>query len=321
MPMRMNKGIIMILLLTVSLFITPGIGLASSGTGLSIGVAWMGEAGMPLRICDGMMQSLEYLAPGIEVELQKALASLEKMDEVVARFQDEKDAMVILRSNGTVYLAENPPRIPTFIGATADPSVLGAIQNLASPEGNITGVTYDLPAEIQWEVFTALLPDMESVLLLGEEGHPSFYIEQAQTREICQELGIEYREEVLSDPDDVLAAVTRHAGSVSAFVIGNQALNIDIAEDIVIAAGDTPVLSYSNRPVLAGALGGFVADDEKLGYMLGESIVDVLVNGKTIADVGVKTDPEPTFYVNVTTAERLEIQIPFGVLSSATIIE
>ncbi len=317
----MNKGIIIALLFIVILSVISGLGIASTGAGLSIGVAWMGESGMAHRICDGMMQSLEYSAPGLEVEFQETLASLEEMDEVIARFHEEKDAMVILRSNGTVYLAENPPRIPTFIGATADPSALGAIQNLASPEGNITGVTYDLPAEIQWEVFTVLLPEMESVLLLGEEGHPSFYIEQAQTREICQELGIEYREEVLSDPEEVLAAVSRHAGNVSAFIIGNQALNIDIAEDIVLAAGDTPVLSYSNRPVLVGALGGFVADDVKLGYMLGESIVDVLVNGKAIAEVEVKVDPEPTFYVNVTTAERLGVQIPFGVLSSATIIE
>lgn len=301
--------------------ITAGAAYGQTGEGLSIGVTWMGDSGMAFRIVEGMTLGLKDLAPSIDVELQEALPSVEELDLLVARFHEEKDAMVILRSNGTVYLSQNPPSLPTFIGATADPSVLGAIQNLASPEGNITGVTYDLPAQIQWEIFTALLPNLDSVLLLGEEGHPSFAIEQAQTKEICQELGIEYREVVLSSPDEVIAAVTSQAGEVSAIIIGNQALNIDIAEDIVAAAGDTPVISYSNRPVLVGALGGFVADDIKLGYMLAESIVDVLINGKSISEVPVKVDPEPTFFINVTTAERLEVQIPFALLSTATIIE
>lgn len=311
-----------IILWCMALFlITAGAAYGQTGEGLSIGVTWMGDSGMAFRIVEGMTLGLKDLAPSIDVELQEALPSVEELDLLVARFHEEKDAMVILRSNGTVYLSQNPPSLPTFIGATADPSVLGAIQNLASPEGNITGVTYDLPAQIQWEIFTALLPNLDSVLLLGEEGHPSFAIEQAQTKEICQELGIEYREVVLSSPDEVIAAVTSQAGEVSAIIIGNQALNIDIAEDIVAAAGDTPVISYSNRPVLVGALGGFVADDIKLGYMLAESIVDVLINGKSISEVPVKVDPEPTFFINVTTAERLEVQIPFALLSTATIIE
>ena len=81
------------------------------------------------------------------------------------------------------------------------------------------------------------------------------------------------------------------------------------------------MLSYTNKPVHAGALGGFVAEDVKLGYMLAESLVDVLVKGKAIKDVPVKMDPNPKFFVNAKTAERLGVEIPYEILAAATVIE
>ena len=82
-----------------------------------------------------------------------------------------------------------------------------------------------------------------------------------------------------------------------------------------------PSLSYSSKSVKSGALGGFAADDEKLGYMLAKSVIDVLKNGRAVKDVPVKVDPEPKFFLNAKAAEKLEIEIPFNILESATVIE
>ena len=81
------------------------------------------------------------------------------------------------------------------------------------------------------------------------------------------------------------------------------------------------MLSYSSKPVSAGALGGFVADDEKLGLILAESMADVLVNKKAVKEVPVKVDPNPKFFINVKTAEKLKLEIPYSILEIATIIE
>ena len=121
--------------------------------------------------------------------------------------------------------------------------------------------------------------------------------------------------------EDTIKAVDEYKGKVSVIIIGNQALGIDNAENIVKAAGNTPVLSYSSKPVKAGALGGFVADDKKLGYMLAESVVAVLKDGKAVKEVAVKVDPEPKFYINAKTAEALKIEIPFTILETATVIQ
>ncbi|MCP4720369.1 MAG: sugar ABC transporter substrate-binding protein, partial [Desulfobacteraceae bacterium] len=70
-----------------------------------------------------------------------------------------------------------------------------------------------------------------------------------------------------------------------------------------------------------GALGGFVADDEKLGYYLAQTVVDVLINGKSTASVPVKFDEDPKFFVNLKTAEKLGVELPYAILQAATIIE
>jgi putative ABC transport system substrate-binding protein len=47
----------------------------------------------------------------------------------------------------------------------------------------------------------------------------------------------------------------------------------------------------------------------------------VLIDGKAISDVPVKTDPKPVFYLNGKTAEKLGMEIPYHILEAATIIE
>ncbi len=286
-----------------------------------IGVAWAGKSGMANRVSDGFEQGMKELAPDIKIEYQKELGAIDDLAQVAKKWEKEKNGMVLIRSNAAEWLAKNPATIPTFIGGCNNPAELGAVKNLQAPEGNITGVTYFLPVDSQFEIFRAILPDMKSVLLLLGKNNPSAVVDQAGTKAVCEKLGIAYNEKLCDTKEDAIAGVNEFKGKVSVIIIGNQALHIDNAENIVKAAGNTPVFSYSSKPVSSGALGGFVADDKKLGYMLAESVVAVLKNGKAIKDVAVKVDPEPKFYINAKTAEALKIEIPFTILETATVIQ
>lgn len=293
----------------------------SPAAAIEIGVAWAGKSGMSNRVAKGFEKGMAEMAPDIKIEYQKELASVDDLATVATEWDKTKDGMVLIRSNAAKWLAKNPPHIPTFIGGCNNPEELGAVKNMKAPEGMITGVTYFLPVEKQFEIFKAILPDMKSVLLLLEEGNPSTLIDQKETKEITKKLGIDYIEVVAKSPADLLAAVESHKGKVSTIIVGNVALAIDNTKAIVEAAGKTPVLSYSSKPVNSGALGGFSADDEKLGYMLAQSVVDILKNGKAVKDVPVKVDPDPKFYVNAKTADKTGVQIPYNILEAATVIE
>jgi len=294
---------------------------AQNALAKEIGVAWEGKSGMTNRVSEGFEKGMKEFAPEIKIEYQKELASIDEVAEFASKWQQEKDGMVILRSSGAKWLGKNPPTIPTFIGGCNNPKELGAVKDLQAPEGNITGVTYFLPVDTQFEIFQAVIPKLESVVLLLEEGHPGSAIDQEGTKAICEKLAIKYNEIFSASPEDVINGVQQFKGKVSAIIIGNQGLLLDNAAKIVDAAGQTPVLAYSSNPVKVGALGGFVADDVKLGYLLAQSVAEVLINGKAVKEVPVKVDPEPKFFVNTKTAEKLNLEIPYTILETATLVE
>ena len=251
----------------------------------NVGVTWFGKSGMAKRVMTGVEERLGEVAPDIQLEYKDTQPSLEELGNRIKEFEGNKDAIIVMRSNGAKFLAKNPSSLPTFIGATNDPQTLGTVKNPDAPEGTITGVTYALPVDVQFETFQAILPEMQSLLLLTEKGHPSGPIEAAKTKGITEELGLTYNHLEVENLDQLLETVKANVGQYDAMIMGTQAVLIDNAKVLVETAGATPVLAFSSKPVKDGALGGFVADDHKLGRMLADSLVDVLKNGKKIAEV------------------------------------
>jgi len=145
-------------------------------------------------------------------------------------------------------------------------------------------------------------------------------VDLKETKAVCRALGIGFRYKICESLDQVMATVSKYQGKVSAFVLGTQALYIDNTDKLVTRFPDEIFLSYSGKQVENGALGGFVADDFLLGRKLAVSVRDVLVKGKPIRQVPVKFDTQPKFLLNVGTAERLGIKIPFEILRTATLI-
>lgn len=287
---------------------------------LSIGIAWIGKSGMAKRVEKGLMETLSLKAPNIEVESKKALPNLKALDKTAKRFQKEKTAMIILRSSGAKYLGKNPPSIPSFIGACNDPVLLGVISDRHAPEGKVTGVTYALPHKTQLESFKQIHPTMQSLLLLYQKNHPGSHIDRQNTRKACEKMGLKYQERGCRVLQDVLNIIKQTHNNVDAIIIGNQGMLIDNALEITTKAGMTPVFAYTRRPVYDGALAGISANDIRLGRMLGESVIDVLINGKAIRDVPIKTDDKPRIYVNIDTADRMDLQMSYDFLNTVEIV-
>lgn len=307
----------------VSVLVIVGLTMfhTASASTLEIGMGWAGKSGMANRVAQGFEEGLKKFAPGVKVEYQKELASVDDLAGHVARWQASKKGMVLLRSNAAKWLGKNSPSIPTFIGGCNHPGQLGAIANLDAPEGNITGVTYFLSAKSQFQIFKEIIPNMTSILLLLGSGNPSAGVDQEGTKAVCREMNITYQEQFCASGEEAVAAVKQWQGKVSVIIVGNQAVVMDKTDQIVAAAGKTPVVAYASNPVKMGALCGFVADDIKLGYQLAQSMADVLLNGKAVRDVPVKVDEKPKFFVNAKTAQAIGLEIPYNLLEMATIIE
>jgi len=295
--------------------------VAQPALATDLGVAWMGVSGMTNRVMAGFQERMAEIAPDVNLEIHPELTTEEELEAAIAEFEATMDGMVILRSNGSQFLAGRVTSIPTFIGGGNHPPSLGVVENMNAPEGNITGVTYFIPHEIPLQSYMALLPDVDSMLLLLQEGHASGPVEEEGVLAACANLNLSCDVTYVTSADELAAAVGDNVDTYSAFLLGNTRLTIDDAAVAVEAAGDVPVFAFTGTPVEQGVLAGYVADDEKLGRMLADAVVEVLVEGTPVADVPVGTDDTPLLYVNMTTAQRLGIEIPFQMLSTATIIE
>ncbi|MCP4116311.1 MAG: hypothetical protein GY737_13065 [Desulfobacteraceae bacterium] len=312
--MMKSRGLLFLIVLLMVCF-------APTVNAVEIGLAWVGKSGMAKRVTAGFDAGMSKLAPQVKVEYRKELSSIDELARVVKMWEKRKSGIVLLRSNAAKWLAGKTLAVPTFIGGCNNPKQLGVVESLESPEKNITGVTYFLPVENQFDIFQEILPEMRSVLLLVGKGNPSAEVDRQGTKNACRHLSFSYKEVECLAVDEAVKAVRAVENNQTTVIIGNQSLLFDSADEIVAAAGAIPVVSYSGRAVKLGALGGFVADDNKLGRMLAESVADVLVKGKSIRATPVKTDPDPSFFVNIEAAEKMGVEFSYSVLSAATIIE
>jgi putative ABC transport system substrate-binding protein len=315
--MKSAKVFLGIFLVIFFLFVLPVSLIAQN---IELGIAWEGKSGMAERILAGMERALNENAPQITLDIRKELADVSALEGVVSEFEQTKNGMAILRSSGTQLLGSRDLTIPSFVGGTNNPVQLGAATTLSQPKPNLSGVTYYIPAKIKLETFMQVYPAMKNYLLLVEEGHPGSPIDADETAEAAPLLGLNGRIVFCSNLEDAIEAIKGAEQDVS-IILGSQAMLFDKAMELVEAAGVRPVFSYSQSPVEVGALCGVVADDDKLGYMLGMMVIEVLVKGTSVRELGIQTDPQPKLYLNSKTIVRLNLQVPYSILSLATIIE
>jgi putative tryptophan/tyrosine transport system substrate-binding protein len=285
---------------------------------------WIGKAQMPKRVATGFLAQMRELAPDITVAQHRELKDVTEADRIFKDAERSSEAIVFLRSNGAKYLAglQAPPKVPCFVGACNNPQDLGAVKNLSAPEGMITGVTYFIPYEKRFEVMKLLFPNVKSVGLLLQKGHAATPIDQAGTKAQCARLGMAYNEVVAENLQQLIDGTKQIAGKTDLFIISSTALIIDNLTSIlaIANANKKPIFSYASNRAERGATAELAANDEKLGKLLAESVVEVVVKKTPISRVPVRMDPDPEIVINERIVRALSLNIPESVMKKARVI-
>lgn len=299
-----------------------GITVASVASAKEVAVIWDTKSAMPSNVAMGFLPKVRQLAPDLKIQLHRELRNMEEAKRVFEECEPKVDGIVFLRSSGAQYLSKITPKVPCFVGACNNPAELGVIKNLNAPEGMVTGVTYFIPYEKRFNIIMSLFPNVKSLALLVEKGHPSGPVEQAGTREECRRRGIAYKEVVASNLTELVRG-TESLGKVDLIIVTNTRLVMDHVTNLLpmTNATKTPIFSFADKPVHSGAVAGVAADDMKLGAMLADSVVDVVVRDKPIAQVPVKMDPEPKITINEGMMRSLGLHFPESILKTAVILQ
>jgi putative ABC transport system substrate-binding protein len=308
--------------LGVVLFAALGVFGTATADQKEIAVIWEGKSRMTTNVAMGLLPGLRQLAPDLKVTLYRELKDIQAAEKIFRECEPRVDGIVFLRSSGAQFLAKVDPKVPCFVGGCNNPAELGTIKNLNAPEGKITGVTYFIPYEKRFEIIKSLFPNTKRIALLVEKGHASTPIEQQGTREQCDRLGITYNEVVASNLNELLDGTRRLSGSVDLFIISSTRLVMDNIVNLlpVLNPAKIPTFSFAAEPVKAGAVAGVAADDAKLGRFLAESVVDVVVKGKPVSQVPVKTDSDPRISINEPMMNSLGLKFPDALLKKAELV-
>ncbi len=289
----------------------------------TVGLMWTTKSGIAKRTAVAFLETMREIAPDVKVIERSQLSAGVDAEAVFRELEGSTDGVVFLRSAGAQFLAKANAKVPCFVGACNSPQELGAIRNLDAPEGNITGVTYFVPYVQRFEAIRSLFPGTKRLALVVEKGHPVTPLEQKGTQEECRRLGIEYSEVLVSSAKELAPEMEKVADKVDLFVAGATRLAIDnITVQVSVANRyKRPIFSYADGRTKLGATAELAADDAKLGRMLAESVVEVVVKGKPVKAVPVRMDPQPELVINETMVKTLGLEIPEEVLKKARVVK
>ncbi|MGH8725378.1 MAG: ABC transporter substrate-binding protein [Burkholderiales bacterium] len=209
--------------------------------------------------------------------------------------------------------------IPIVMSVSVDPVRSGLVPSLASPGGNITGVTFvssELAAK-RLQILKEAVPGISRVAVLWNPDHVD--PEYGETQVAGRTLGIQVQSlEVRGMGDFGAAFQAAVAGRAEAIVVvSSRLMTFNLQRVIEFAALQRlPVVSGWGPWAQAGALLSY-GPDLNVIVRRAASYVDRILRGANPADLAVEQPTKFELMVNVKTAKALGLTIPQSVLQRA----
>jgi putative ABC transport system substrate-binding protein len=211
--------------------------------------------------------------------------------------------------------------IPIVIMDPGDPVATGLVAGLASPGGNVTGVSSIAPdlAAKRLEILKETAPKIYRVLILFNATIPPAEVAMKEMTAAAPVLGLQVQSVPVQGPagfDDAFGMVTRdHAEGLVVFAdpltFSHQQLIVDFAAKTRIAA------MFAAREFVD--IGGLISYGPSYPGMFrrGAYYVDRILRGTKPADLPVEQPTKFELVINLKTAKALGLEVPPTLLTRA----
>ena len=222
---------------------------------------------------------------------------------------DDVDVIVAVAtpSASTMLAAVEDTDIPVIYSAVTDPVGAG-FDGLP----NITGTSDALDTEAIMNLILSINPDLDQLGLLYDLGQDSSTQAIADAKAFCDEHGIGYIEKNGTNTAEVQMAVEALAASGVKVVFTPTDNTIMTAElaiyETMIEAG-IQHFTGADSFALNGAFLGYGVDYVQLGEATADMVVELLCDGKSIADMPYRTFDNGTATINTETCAALGLDL------------
>jgi putative ABC transport system substrate-binding protein len=220
-----------------------------------------------------------------------------------------------LSTTGAKVAAQAAPDIPVLF-LSNDPKATGLVKDLRHPEGNLTGLSYRVPADRTLSVASDALGELHRIGCLVAIDDPAAPPARAELLAGGRSLGIAVQCASFHGADDAAAAAGEIlASGVDAIVLVNSPTLVRAIPQLapVLAASTIPVIS--NSPVDLAVLTLEPDGADVYRQLAGQAAR--LLNGAAVADVPVQDPGHYLLVINQGVARRLGRVIPPAVLKRA----
>jgi putative ABC transport system substrate-binding protein len=208
--------------------------------------------------------------------------------------------------------------VPVLFADVYDPVALGIVKDLVVPGGEITGVSGKTPLETLIKAYGEIQPAKKMGVLFSSDDKGSV-LQVEQLEALARNHGFKVLKQDVKRPDGVPEALNAFTGQVDClFAAESAVLNLRL-DDILNFSVQNKLPLLSQTPGLSdrGALITLEADPSEQGQLVAVYALQILA-GKKAHTLPVFTPKKVSLVINLKTAEKLGLKVPFQALSMAT---
>lgn len=250
-----------------------------------------------------------------EIDYDNPNADANVMSQIITNFiVDEVDLMVGIATPVAMNMQAQTQDydIPVVFAAVSDPYGVGLVESLDNPGANITGTSDYLDTESLMKLILAYKEDIKKVGLLYDASQDSSTGAIATAKAFLESNNIEVIEKTGTNVDEIKLAVQSliSQGVEAIFTPSDNTVmtaELSIYEDI--ASAGIAHFAGADSFALNGAFVGYGVDYINLGKETADMIYDILVNGKDVSTMTVKTFDNGIVTINTDIASELGLDM------------
>jgi len=259
----------------------------------------------------------------VTIDYRFADGSIERLQDLAVELTQRKvDVIVAVATPSSLAAKHATKTIPVVMVAAGDPVAAGLVTNLARPDGNVTGLSFDVSLESftkSLELFKQAAPTARRVAVLINPANPAQHHAVNNLGVAARHLGIQLRVLEARGPDDFDAAfaATSQEGFDGLLVVTDPTFVSNRTRLAELALKHhMPSIHGVRAYVEAGGLMSYGPNMAGL-YRRASTYVDKLLKGAKPRDLPVEQPTKFELVINLKTAKALGLTIPQSLLLRA----
>lgn len=324
--MKKFSSVILLVMVAVVLFTgcSSGQVKAEDENTFEIGILQLAEHPALDDARRGFEDGLKELGIEANIHYQNASGEIPNTVTIANKFvSDGVDLIYAIATPAAQSAKQATSDIPVLFSAVTDPVESELVASMDNPGGNVTGTSDMSPMDKQLELFKALDERIENVGIIFNTGEPNSHIQVEFAKKIAPTLGLNIVEVGINNINDIPLALDSIINKVDALYTITDNM---VASSISLVANK----AIENGLITVGAEsahidGGILITDGISYYELGKQTArmakEILVVGKSPADIPVETAKNTSTVYNEETLKLLNLDEDHEVFKNASKIQ